>query len=180
MGLMSYWHYINLSNEKQLLNLINSRGDLFSPNVQNVEYGIDNNFISDYVNNAGCNEEGIKSVADSKKTKPLFLGFTKGDYIASDDDEVVYKNVSKNNYLNCFFEYQQDNMTGETFSHVEVSPTIKKYIGVNKDLTQVYFSATGKSWTAYYSYDIKVDKIAKTTLANINKNKIKLTLVKKF
>jgi hypothetical protein len=48
------------------------------------------------------------------------------------------------------------------------------------DLNSVYFSATGDGWTAYYAYDIKAGKINKTTLTKINKDKMKLTLVKKF
>ena len=57
---------------------------------------------------------------------------------------------------------------------------VQRVLGLSSDLKNFYFSATGKGWTAYYAYDIKANKITKTTLAKINKDKIKLTLVKKF
>lgn len=57
---------------------------------------------------------------------------------------------------------------------------VQRVLGLSSDLKNFYFSATGKGWTAYYAYDAKANKITKTTLAKINKDKIKLTLVKKF
>ena len=57
---------------------------------------------------------------------------------------------------------------------------VQRVLGLSSDLKTFYFSAAGKDWTAYYSYDIKDNKIAETTLDKINKDKIELTLVKKF
>ena len=131
---------------------------------------IDGSWIKDVYSDNGCNKELLKKdikFGVVKTTHPIIRGY-------SVNEKTIFKtkNISD---LSC--EIVMGDI-GEKIVHVRESS--KKFIGIASDLNSVYFSATGDGWTAYYAYDIKAGKINKTTLTKINKDKMKLTLVKKF
>lgn len=161
---ISGWHLLDMSNGKVIL-------DVTVPNVDVIDLNLGGNniYIQDFfINNESC--EKAKDSKSASKTNPIFKGFTLKDGTS------LYKTNSNVSGAIC------SPMRCEGCSNRDFIPanTKKSILGFNKDLNKIYFSATGKDWTAYYFYDAKAKKIIKTTLAQINKDKVSITLVKKF
>ena len=132
------------------------------------------------IDDKGCSDDNLagKNKNEAKKYVPVFSRF----FYASDmaeSNNILYS--SKNNSpLACNYFVGTLKYGMDEAPHFVASSIDFKMLGVNSTMSLAYFSGTGKGWTAYYAYDIKAMKITKTTLAKINKDKIKLTLVKKF
>ncbi len=151
-----YWYFIN-SNDSNAKIVFHERG-----NTGQIEAIMDKQ-LQRKIDTSGCDHE-VKDKKLSSQKKPMFLGF-----IVDDKLNYTAKNPSP---LSCHY-YNLD-MGSQPW------PLEEKTLGLSKNGSYYYFSAAGKGWTAYYAYDIKANKITKTTLAKINKDKMKLTLVKKF
>ena len=126
--------------------------------------------ISDDIKSNKCDSDNVRSGLQAAKTKVVFGGF-------KSNDKNIYKPNNSTSFLDCVYtRFPEGGDENEAF----VIGAGKEIQGVSRNLNLVYFSARGKGWTAYYAYDTKANKITKTTLAKINKDKIKITLVKKF
>lgn len=158
------WNFLNLGNSKNLSLLEEYASEFYGHKLY-----INDNIISDKINENKCNDSNIANMSQANKVSPVFSGLLLNNNSA-------YSTNTKSP-LKCIYSALPEGDATETAQVVE---STKRILGVKSDLNTIYFSATGKGWTAYYAYNIKANKITKTTLANINKNKIKLTLVESF
>ncbi len=148
-----------------------------------------------------CNDDKVKSALTATKVNPapVFSGFYVQMASIPVNAKAAYIPKNKNSELNCKFSCSEgsncivglapedwhipsgapDGDIGQDrwLTAMVVNPTLN-ILGLSPNLNQVYFSATGKNWTAYYSYDRKTKKVAKISLAKINKDKLKLVMLK--
>lgn len=165
MGTNKHWNIINLATGKNIYAVFNS--SLMR------EFTVNNKKISALIADescAGIESPFVESQPDSSQLErkyyvyhePYFGGFLDGD-------KQIYSNWVHST-LSCEQGCAEDCSWGPVYS--------LDIIAFSKNLNNVYFSGGSKNWTAYYAYDIKLNKITKTTLAKINKDKIRLSVVK--
>lgn len=169
MSLLSTWTFVNIKDSTSF--------DLLERGSFTINNGAESLILKgfeivDDIKSNKCDSDNVKSVLQAVKTKVVFGGF-------KSDDKNIYKPNNSSSFLDCVYtRFREGGDEDQAF----VIGTGKEIQGVSRNLSLVYFSASarGKGWTAYYAYDAKANKITKTTLAKINKDKMKLTLVKKF
>ena len=156
------WNFLNLDSRKNFSLFEEHVSELYGHRL----YINDSNVIADRINENKCVGANVASMSQANKAAPVFSGLLL-------NGKTAYT-TNSSAPLKCIYDYAPEG--GET-KIAQVIESTKNIMGVKKDLNVVYFSVTGSGWTAYYAYDIKASKITKTTLANINKNKIELTRV---
>lgn len=160
MGANKHWNLINLANGKNTYAVFNS--SLVR------EFVVNNKKIEALIEDMGCaGTEGPYAANQPENAgwtyvEPYFGGFLDGD-------KQIYSSWAHAT-LTCEQVCAEDCSWGPFFS--------LDIVAFSRNLNTVYFSGGSKDWKAYYAYDIKLNKITKTTLAKINKDKIKLTVVK--
>ena len=173
------WKYINIKTQEVKTYFVLRNSYLCSKDNNLLglgdEYGLDSPifYVTDAIDAKNCVDGEVMSQKTASAATPIFLGF---DLVSADGASLPLYKAVNNSPLRCVYGYDR---MGAVY-HQAACETVKKLLGIGQDLYTVYFSATGKGWTAYYAYDIKAKKIAKVTLAAVNKNIIHLTQVKKF
>lgn len=160
-----YWNLINLTDGKNFKIISNPNG-LFEINGRNITVSTKKN---DCTGTQNMDSDYPTGSYKNKYIAPTFVGFKK-------DGKTIYQPSNPNmSEVFCVRDCIKECIWIPNF--------YLSFEGLDKNLNNVYFSGQGystqgKNWTAYYAYDIKLNKITKTTLAKINKNKIKLSVVK--
>ncbi len=144
-------------------------------------FEINNWQISDSLVGDKCDNNSIKNQTQAGEAKVYLKGFYLQETGTSKNSGLIYSTNSKlavECKIDCDGGGCYGLKEGELFVHTNQSQ--KKFLGFSSNGDLVYFSATGKGWTAYYIYNVAQNIITETTLDNVNQNKVKLTLVKAF
>lgn len=157
-----YWNLINLTDGKNFKIIANPNG-LFEINGKNITVSTKANNCTGTQN---MDSDYPTGSYQNKYIAPYFIGFKEGG-------KTIYQPANPSvSEVFCVRDCTEECVWSPSF--------YLSFEGLDKNLNNVYFSGQGysnqgKNWTAYYAYNIKTNKIVKTTLANIKKSKINLT-----